>query len=57
MGRRGNEGAGEQPISITNKRGREQEREGTNKEERREDNKHKYITRFTFPDAYKAAKE
>lgn len=55
MGRRGNEGAGEQPISITNKKGREQERE-TNKEEWREDNKHKYITRFTFPDAYKAAK-
>lgn len=50
MGRRGNEGAGEQPISITKKRGREQEREGTSKKERREDNKDKCITGFTFPD-------
>lgn len=31
MGRRGNEGAGEQPISITKKIGRGKQREGTNK--------------------------
>lgn len=33
MGRRGNEGAGEQPILITKKIGREKERKGTNKKD------------------------
>lgn len=41
MGRRGKEGAGEQPISITKKI----EREGTNKKGCREDNIGKKITR------------